>query len=288
MSSSSSSINKEDRIAELKALRREYKGTDNFDFLGPKVPDATDDNPTRLKIHHQKEDGLSLTILVAMPSGYPGDAPPVFRVMEGEREKSSSLSSLSLEQGHVGAIEELLAEQAGYMPGMSCISTCLMALDDLDLSTLDLGEAGRCRSIFKVDVVNNSKQFTNSLKSAANGSPCVYYYRTIECQNNAKFSFAKDPWRAVYCLCDAPDKKAAVDFMKTIRTDGAMDMDMLGKPGKIQLTVLEEFEMAPKAKSVCDGDDGGVDFSGTEYRTDKDLDDLMNPFLASTVGVAQK
>jgi hypothetical protein len=71
-----------------------------------------------------------------------------------------------------------------------------------------------------------------------------------------------------------------VAFMKTIRTDGAMDMDMLGKPGKIQMTVIEEFEMAPKAKAVCDDV-----FSGTEYRTDKDLDDLMNAFLSAAAGV---
>lgn len=263
--------NKQDRIDELKSMRREYLGTEDFDFMGPKVPDATTENPTRMKIHRKAgPNALPLTVIVEMPADYPSDAPPVFKV-EGD----------SLEPAHVEAVEELLAEQAGYMPGMSCISTCLLSLDDLDLSTLDLGEPGRCRSIFKVDVVNNSKQFTNSLRSAANGSPCAYFYRTIECQNNAKFSFAKDPWRAVYCLCDAPDKKTAVDFMKTIRTDGGMDMDMLGKPGKIQMTVIEEFEMKPKANAV--GEDDG--FNGTEYRTDKDLDELMNPFLASVASV---
>jgi hypothetical protein len=263
--------NKAEQVSELKALRQEYKGTDDFEFLGPKVPEATEDNPTRMKIHRRNE---SLTVLVEMPSGYPSEAPPIFKV-----EGSGSCTQVT--QGHAEAIEELLAEQATYMPGMSCIATCLMALDDLDLSTLDLGEPGRCRSIFKLDVVNNSKQFTKSLKSASGGNPCVYFYRTIECQNNAKFSFAVDPWRACYCLCDAPNKKEAVAFMKTIRTDGAMDMDMLGKPGKIQMTVIEEFEIAPKAKAVCDGDM----FSGTEYRTDEDLDDLMNHLLAAVAGV---
>lgn len=263
--------NKEERVAELKSLRREYVGSDAFEFLGPKVPEATQDNPTRLRIHKKAgAEEIALTVTVTMTEGYPSDTPPTFNV-EGE----------SLERAHCDAIEELLDEQASYMPGMSCISTSIMGLDDLDLSTLDLGTPGRCRSIFKVDVVNNSKQFTKSLKSAAGGNPCVYYYRTIECQNNAKFSFAVDPWRAVYCICDAPDKKAAVAYMKTIRTDGAMDMDMLGKPGKIQLTVLEEFEMLPKAKSV--GEEGS--FGGTEYRTDQDLDELMNLFLAADAGV---
>mmetsp|Transcript_30762 Transcript_30762/g.58374 ORF Transcript_30762/g.58374 Transcript_30762/m.58374 type:complete len:267 (+) Transcript_30762:167-967(+) len=265
------SYNKEERVAELKALRREYKGTDDFEFLGPKVPDATPDNPTRMTIHKKAgADAIPLNVTVEMPEDYPSTKPPTF-----------TISGESLDRAHTDAIVELLDEQASYMPGMPCISTSIMALGDLDLSTLDLGEPGRCRSIFKVDVVNNSKQFTKSLKSAAAGNPCVYYYRTIECQNNAKFSFAVDPWRAVYCLCDAPDKKTAVEYMKTIRTDGAMDMDMLGKPGRIQLTVLEEFEMAPKAESV--GEEGG--FEGTEYRTDEDLDGLMDQFLAATAGV---
>ena len=203
---------------------------------------------------------------------------PIFRVgVEGE----GCCASLTEQRAHADAIVELLDEQASYMPGMACIQTSLLALDELDLSPLDLGEPGRCRSIFKVDVVNNSKQFTKSLKSAAAGNPCTYYYRTIECQNNAKFSFAVDPWRAVYCICDAPDKKAAVEYMKTVRTDGAMDMDMLGKPGRIQLTVVEEFEMAPKAKSV--GTEGS--FGGTEYRTDADLDGLLSQYLAAAAGV---
>jgi len=277
--------NKEERVAELKALRRQYRGTDSFEFLGPKVPDATPDDPTRMKILHKvvstTDDGdeteIHLAVTVKMPDCYPSDAAPIFKVEGGESSSSSSSSSSLLERAHMDAIEELLDEQASYMPGMPCISTSIMVLDDLDLSSLDLGEPGRCRSIFKIDVVNNSKQFTKSLKSAANGNPCVYYYRTIECQNNAKFSFAVDPWRAVYCICDAPDKKGAVTYMKTVRTDGAMDCDMLGKPGRIQLTVLEEFEMAAKAKSVL-GEEGG--FSGIEYRTDQDLDELMNSFLA--------
>jgi hypothetical protein len=269
--------NGDERIAELKGLRREYKGTDAFEFLGPKVPDATPENPTRMKIHKKAgadADEIALTVTVEMPDGYPGEVPPVFRV-----EGTCAKDPLSRDQ--TDAIAELLDEQASYMPGMSCIATSLMALDDLDLSTLDLGQPGRCRSIFKVDVVNNSKQFTKSLKAAAAGNPCVYYYRTIECQNNAKFSFAVDPWRAVYCICDAPDKKAAVEYMKTVRTDGAMDMDMLGKPGRIQLTVIEEFEMASKAKSV--GEEG--ECVGTEYRTDVDLNDLMDAFLAQSAGL---
>merc|ERR1712032_667620 len=97
----------------------------------------------------------------------------------------------------------------------------------------------------------------------------------IQCQNNAKFSFAVDPLRAVYCVCDSPDKKSATEFMKSIRTDGDMDCDMLGKPGKIQMTVVEEFEMARKAAAVPDG------FDSSEYRTDDDLDAVLNPLLAA-------
>eukprot|EP00931_Biecheleriopsis_adriatica_P011317 TRINITY_DN112398_c0_g1_i1.p1 TRINITY_DN112398_c0_g1~~TRINITY_DN112398_c0_g1_i1.p1 ORF type:complete len:275 (+),score=64.13 TRINITY_DN112398_c0_g1_i1:27-851(+) len=256
------------QIAELKLLKKEYKGEGEFEFLGPKPAEATDANPTRLKI--KRKAPVPLTVAVAMPVGYPASAPPSFKV-EGD-----------LQEEQVEAIEELLTTQASYMPGMECISTVLQALDDLDLSTLDLGEPGRCRSIFKVEVVNNSPQFSKSLKQAANGRPCVFFYRTIACQNNAKFSFAVDPYRAVYCICDAPDKKSAVEFMKAIRTDGDMDCDMLGKPGKIQMTVVEEFEMAPKAASLEEG------FSCTEYRTDEDLNALMDPFMAAVAGVAAK
>lgn len=250
-----------EQVEELKALRRQYKGSSTFEFLGPKVSEATAEKPTAFKVHFPDPEE-AFSVRVEMPSTYPGESPPAFKV-----------ESETLEPAARAAIEELLDEQAGYMPGMSCISTVLMSLDDLDLSTLDLGEPGRCRSIWKVDVVNNSKQFSKAIESAAAGMPCAFYYRTIACQNNAKFSFAVDPWRAVYVVCDAPHKKAAVAYMKTIRTDGAMDMDMLGKPGKIQMTVVEEFEMAPKAKGL----DG---FAGTEYRTDADLAGLMDPFKA--------
>mmetsp|Transcript_91705 Transcript_91705/g.268396 ORF Transcript_91705/g.268396 Transcript_91705/m.268396 type:complete len:262 (+) Transcript_91705:125-910(+) len=253
------------QIAELKQLKKEYKEDGVFEFVGPKPADATDTNPTRLKIKCDKP--APLTVNVAMPVGYPVDAPPGFKV-EG-----------SLEEDYVEAIEEHLATQASYMPGMECISIVLQSLADLDLSTIDLGEKGRCRSIFKVEVVNNSPQFTKSLKQAANGRPCTWFYRAIECQNNAKFSFAVDPRRAVYCVCDAPDKASAVDFMKSIRTDADMDCDMLGKPAKIQMTVVEEFEMAPKAKAVPDG------FSSTEYKTAEDLDALMNPLMAAVAGL---
>jgi len=254
------------QIAELKQIMKEYKpkGEGIFEFLGPKPVDATDANPTRMKI--KCELPVPLTVVVTMPVGYPASAPPIFKV-EG-----------SLEEAHAEAIEELMTTQASYMPGMECISIVLQSLDDLDLSTLDLGEPGRCRSIFKIDLVNNSPMFSKSLKQAANGLPCVWFFRDIQCQNNAKFSFAVAPLRAVYCICDAPDKKAAVAFMKSVRTDGDMDNDMLGKPSKIQMTVVEEFEMAPKAAAVPDG------FSGTEYRTDEDLDVLMAPFLAAAAG----
>ena len=271
--------NKKEQVAELKALRQEYRlkanqgdgsDVDTFEFIGPKVPEATEDNPTRMKIHNPTN---RLAVTVTMPSRYPSEAPPQFKV-----EGCSSEEEEVLTKAHHEAIEELLEEQASYMPGMPCIAMCIMALDDLDLSTLDLGQPGRCRSIFKVEVVNNSKQFTKSLKQAANGNPYKYYYRTIECQNNAKFSAAVDPWRACFVVCDAPTKEEAKSFMKTVRTGNDMDMNMLGKPDKIQLTVIEEFELAPKAKSICSDDENGLE--GSEYRTTEGLDGMMNPFLA--------
>ena len=210
------SHNQMEQIAELKALRMHYKriekddDSDTFEFLGPKVPQATANDPTRMNIACERHD---LRVTVTLPAGYPSQSPPMFEV-----NALNNCCAPNITPAHEEAIQELLQQQASYMPGTMCVAMCLLVLDDLDLSSLDLGQPGRCRSIFKVDVVNNSKQFTKSLKSAANGNPCVYFYRTIECQNNAKFSFAVDPWRAVYCLCDAPNKKEAVDFLKTVRT----------------------------------------------------------------------
>uniref|UniRef100_A0A7S1QRS1 RWD domain-containing protein n=1 Tax=Alexandrium catenella TaxID=2925 RepID=A0A7S1QRS1_ALECA len=256
------------QIEELKQLRREFKGEGVFEFLGPKPADATEANPTRLRIG--REAPAPMRVSVAMPVGYPAEAPPAFKV-EG-----------SLGDAEAEAIEELLATQASYMKGMECISTVLQSLDDLDLASLDLGTPGRCRSIWKVDLVNNSPKFTKSLKSAACGRPCVWFFRNIECQNNAKFSFAVEPLRAVYVVCDSPDKKSAVEYMKTIRTDGDFDADMLGKPAKVQVSVVEEFEMAPRAVAVEDG------FSSAEYRTDEDFNSLMDPYLAATAGCPAK
>merc|ERR1712187_464523 len=143
------------------------------------------------------------------------------------------------------------------------------------MGSLDLGEPGRCRTIFKMDVVNNSPHFTKSMKAATEGMSCIWFYRTIECQKNAKFSFAVDPFRSVFCIVDAQDKKTAGEFVKNLRTDGSFDLDMLGKPCKLQFSMVEEFEVAPKAKGVPDG------FSSTEYRTDEDFDALMNPLKAA-------
>lgn len=253
------------QVAELKSLMKEFKGK-GFEFLGPKPKEATSANPTRLKIAFSTP--VPLTVVVAMPADYPTSASPVFKV-EGE----------SLEEAVVEAIEELLAEQASYMPGMECISFALQALADLELSALDLGKPGRCRSIFKMDVVNNSPHFSKSLTQCTTGLPCIWFYRTIECTKNAKFSFAVTPYRAVYCIVDAPHKKAAVEFMKDIRTDGSFDLDMLGKPCKLQMSVVEEFEMKAKAKGVPEG------FSSVEYRTTEDFDKLMDPYNMKTAGV---
>ena len=214
---------------------------------------------------------VSVAVLVELPAAYPSDALPVFRV-----------DAAGLEDAQCDAIEALLTEQAGYMRGMACVSTSLLALDDLDLASLDLGSPGRCRSIFTLDLVNNSPHFKRALEGATAGNPCAYFYRTIACQNNAKFSFAVDPLRSVFVVCDAPDKKAAVAFMKTMRTDGAMDMDMLGKPGKVQMSVVEEFELAPFAPAVADG------FTGTEYRTDEDRAELMDPLMAAAAGITKR
>lgn len=256
------------QIEELKQLRKEFKADGVFEFLGPKPAEATDANPTRLRI--KRDVPAPMTVTVAMPVGYPVDALPTFKV-EG-----------SLEDLQVEAIEDLLATQASYMPGMECISTTLQALDDLDLSSLDLGQPGRCRSIWKVDLVNNSPKFTKSLTEAAAGRPCIWFYRNIECQNNAKFSFSVEPLRAVFVVCDSPDKKSASEYMKTVRTDGDFDNDMLGKPGKIQVSVVEEFEMAPRAAAAPEG------FSSAEYKTDPELDELMNPYLAAAAGCPVK
>eukprot|EP00929_Paragymnodinium_shiwhaense_P089736 TRINITY_DN49918_c0_g1_i1.p1 TRINITY_DN49918_c0_g1~~TRINITY_DN49918_c0_g1_i1.p1 ORF type:complete len:274 (-),score=21.26 TRINITY_DN49918_c0_g1_i1:59-880(-) len=264
------------QIAELKSLMKEFKGEGVFTFLGPKPAEATDANPTRLKIVREVKGGsgeaVPVTVLITMPIGYPADAAPIFAV-----EESSLVSDIQIE-----ALEDLMKQQASYMPGMECISTSVQSLDGLQLSELDVGSPGRCRSIFKVDLVNNSPVFTKNLKSICNGLPCIWYYRTIGVQNNAKFSFAVDPLRAVYVLVDAPDKKGAVEFMKSIRTTGDVDMDMLGKPTKIQLTVVEEFELAARAEGLPEG------FSSEEYRTDEDLDGLMNGFLAANAGIKQK
>ena len=52
---------------------------------------------------------------------HPSDALPVFRA-----------EAPGLEDAQCDAIEALLTEQAGYMRGMACVSTSLLALDDLD------------------------------------------------------------------------------------------------------------------------------------------------------------
>eukprot|EP00928_Gymnodinium_smaydae_P087328 TRINITY_DN715_c1_g1_i1.p1 TRINITY_DN715_c1_g1~~TRINITY_DN715_c1_g1_i1.p1 ORF type:complete len:265 (+),score=48.48 TRINITY_DN715_c1_g1_i1:100-894(+) len=256
------------QVAELKALMKEFKPTDSFEFIGPKPAEATVENPTVLKI--KRTVPAPLKVVVTMPVGYPADCPPKFKV-EGD-----------LEEAVVEAIEELLTTQASYMPGMECISCVIQSLDGLDLNSLDLGQPGRCRAIFKVDVVNNSPHFSKALKQCANGYPCIWFYRVIECQKNAKFSFAVDPFRSVYCIVDAPEKKAAVEFMKNLRTDSSFDLDMLGKPCKLQMSIVEEFEMAPRAKNVPEG------FNSVEYRTDEDLDAEMGQYMEAAAGIVAK
>ena len=263
--------NGESHVEEIKALRREFAAAGSMEFLGPKVSAATAGEPTRMRFARTLP--VELVVIVEMPASYPSEAPPVFRV--------ETPLGCSLEHAQVDAIEAFLAEQAGYMRGMACVSATLLALEDLDLADLDLGEPGRCRSIFTVDLVNNSPHFKKALEGAAAGNPCTYFYRNIACQNNAKFSFAVDPLRSVFVVCDAPDRSSAVAFMKTVRTDGAMDYDMLGKVGKIQLSVVEEFELAAFAPPCVEG--GG--FAGVEYQTDDDRTSLLGPLMAATAGV---
>jgi hypothetical protein len=275
---SSFSINAPLQIEELKSLRRQYSSSANFSFLGPKVPEATVDNPTMLTVTFP---ALAVVVSVTMPRDYPSSAPPLFKVDAVAAagavadDNSGALSPLHLE-----CMEDLLKEAASYMPGLSCISTCLMSLDDLDVQALDLGTPGRYRVIIKVEVVNCSKFFNNAIKSAANGLPCKIYYKVISGAqlNNPKFSAAVDPWRGVYVLLDAPSKKEGVEFMKTVRTDGAMDWDMLGKPAKISLTVIEEFEI--KAKGI-----GLEGFEGVDYNTEPDLEESMGVYRAKNAQV---
>ena len=129
MSAMTDKANVREQLAELRSLLKEYEGEGIFEFLGPKPAKATDANPTRLKI--KRDAPAPLTVAIAMPAGYPSDAPPLFTV-EG-----------ALEDAEREAIEEHLKTQASYMPGMACISTVLLSLDDLDLSTLDVGVLGR-------------------------------------------------------------------------------------------------------------------------------------------------
>ena len=156
------------QVAELKALRREFAGAGTFEFMGPKVPEATAESPTAMRF--LRTAPALLTVHVALPAAYPSDAPPVFRV--------ESAPDSTLDDAQVDAIEAFLAEQASWMRGMPCVSSTLLALDDLDLAELDLGTPGRCRSIFTLDLVNNSPHFKKALDGATAGNPCVYFFRT--------------------------------------------------------------------------------------------------------------
>ena len=120
-------------------------------------------------------------------------------------------------------IKSLLEEQATYMPAVrSNVS------NDIGRSRSDVVGPGPTLALSVRLQSGRGQQFQtiHKIVKETNGNPCMYFYCTTECQNNAKFSFAVDQWRAVYCLCNAPTKKEAVDFMKTIHTDNAMDMDM--------------------------------------------------------------
>ena len=110
--------NKKEQVTELKALRHEYRlkaktAANTFEFLGPKVPEATEANPTRMKICNPS-NGIAVTI--TMPSRYPSDAPPQFMVEKGEGTTGilAGEEATAMTAAHHVAIEELLVEQAVY------------------------------------------------------------------------------------------------------------------------------------------------------------------------------
>jgi hypothetical protein len=90
-----------EHVSELKSLRLEFKGAAGvFEFLGPKVPEATAANPTRLRV--QRTAPAPFAVVVELPAEYPSDVPPVFRIEAaaspaggdgGEGGSSSSSSS---------------------------------------------------------------------------------------------------------------------------------------------------------------------------------------------------
>ena len=55
-----------------------------------------------------------------------------------------------------------------------------------------------------------------------------------------------------------------------------------GKPGKIQMSVVEEFELAPFSPACAEG------FVGAEYRTDEDRDALMGPLMVAAACVKKR
>jgi hypothetical protein len=68
-----------EHVSELKSLRLEFKGAAGvFEFLGPKVPEATAANPTRLRV--QRTAPAPFAVVVELPAEYPSDVPPVFRI----------------------------------------------------------------------------------------------------------------------------------------------------------------------------------------------------------------
>ena len=116
------SHNQTEQISELKALRMHYKRIENdadgdkFDFLGPKVPQSAASNPTQMKITCKRHD---ICVTVTLPVDYPSQSSPIFKV--------NDLGNGIIPSGGCEAIQELLDEQASYMPGMICVSICLLA-----------------------------------------------------------------------------------------------------------------------------------------------------------------
>ena len=43
--------NAEAHVSDIKALRRTYQASGAFEMLGPKVSEATAENPTKFKVH---------------------------------------------------------------------------------------------------------------------------------------------------------------------------------------------------------------------------------------------
>ena len=144
-----------EHVSELKSLRLEFKGAAGvFEFLGPKVPEATAANPTRMRV--QRTAPAPFAVVVELPAEYPSDAPPVFRIEAaaspagggngdgGAAAAGAAAAGGLLEDAQVDAIEAFLAEQAGYMRGMACISATLRYNSSFSILSFSISSIKMC------------------------------------------------------------------------------------------------------------------------------------------------